>query len=161
MIDTADSLQGLEDVASLHSSDLPRAVQSAHEVGKTLGMEIQPTPHLRDWNVGSLAGQLIKKILPQTHALMDSPDTPAPGRESYNDFLDRAVPALRSLVESPQTHIAVVHNRLTTLLHALSKTGGEYPDGETLKHKGPVEPSGALILDPQWNVIYTHKPTTS
>jgi hypothetical protein len=52
-----------------------------------------------------------------------------------------------------------VHNRITTLLHAMSKNGGEYPDSELLKQKGPVEPSGLMIMDPNWRITFMHKPT--
>jgi broad specificity phosphatase PhoE len=157
MADTADTLSGVEGIRGVHSSDLPRAVQSAHEIGRTIGMEISPTDKLRDWNVGDLTGQPIKQILPYTHALIDRPDVPAPGGESYNDFLGRVVPFLRQLVETPEAHIAVVHNRITTLLHALSMNSGQYPDGDALKHKGPVDPSGLMILDPQWNIRGMYK----
>lgn len=159
MADTADSLSDVEGIHGIYSSDLVRAVQSAHEVARVHGMEIQPTSHLRDWNLGDFAGQPIKDILPATHALIDSPHVPAPNGESYNDFLGRTVPFLRQLVESPHTNIAVVHNRITTLLHAMSKTGGSEPDVETLKRKGPVEPSGLMIMDPKWNIRFLHKPT--
>lgn len=160
MADTADVLSGIEGVDGLHCSDLPRAVQSAHEVGRTLGMEIQPTPELRDWNVGDLAGQPISQILPLTHHLIDNPDTPAPGGESYNQFVDRAVPFLDKLINSPERHIAVTHNRVMTLLQSMIQTGGSHPDPNVLKGKGPVEPSGVMVVGPGWEHLDTHKPVS-
>ncbi len=159
MADTADSLSDVEGIHGIYTSDLVRAVQSAHEIARVHGMEIQPTHQLRDWNLGDFAGQPIKQILPATHALIDHPEQPAPNGESYNDFLNRTIPFLKQLVESPHTNVAVVHNRITTLLHAMSMTGGQEPHVPTLKQKGPVEPSGLMIMDPSWNVKYLHKPT--
>lgn len=152
---TAQKLARVKDeINSVHTSDLVRAVQTAHEIGVTLGKTIDATPKLRDWNVGSLAGQEIPKILPETHRLIDHPDEPAPDGESYNDFMDRAIPYMRNLVESPDVHVAVVHNRNMTLLHALSKNGGEYPDKATLKGKGPVKPGGFMAISPEWKVLH-------
>jgi len=143
-----------DDIQSVHTSDLVRAVQTAHEIGVTLGKEIEPTPKLRDWNVGDYAGQEISKILPHTLKLIDNPDEPAPGGESYNDYMDRAIPFLRTLVESPDVHVAVNHNRTMTLLHALTKNGGDYPDVNTLKGKGPVKPGGFMVVSPDWKVLH-------
>ncbi len=143
-----------DDIKDIHTSDLPRAVQTAHEIGVTMGKEINPTAQLRDWNVGDYAGQEISKILPATHHLLDNPDQPAPNGESYNDYMDRAVPFLRQLVESPDVHVAVNHNRTMTLLHALSKNGGEYPDQATLKGKGPVKPAGFMAIGPDWKILH-------
>lgn len=159
MADTADTLSGMEGISGIHTSDLPRAVQSAHEIGRVLGMEIQPTEKLRDWNVGNLAGHPIDKILPLTFQLIDHPNTPAPGGESYNDFLNRVIPFLRTLIESSQLHMAVTHNRIVTLLHAMSVNGGEHPDINILKHKGPVEPSGIYTLDQHWKPTFMNKVT--
>jgi broad specificity phosphatase PhoE len=143
-----------DDIKSVHTSDLVRAVQSAHEIGITLGKVIDPTEKLRDWNVGDYAGQEISKILPHTLRLIDNPDESAPGGESYNDYLDRAIPYLRKLVESPDVHVAINHNRTMTLLHALTKNGGEYPDTATLKTKGPVKPAGFMAISPEWKILH-------
>jgi broad specificity phosphatase PhoE len=162
MAETAHDLAPLEGSidGGLHTSDLPRAVQSAHEIGRSLGMELQPTERLRDWNLGRLAGHTTASILPTTHRLIDNPQEPAPDGESYQSFLDRAVPFLRGLVESPQVHMAVTHNRVMTLLHSLIQMGGKGIDPEVLKAPGPVKPSGLLIVGPDWRVGYIHKPNT-
>ena len=155
--ETADALGDLEGVDGLYSSDLVRAVQSAQEIARVLGMELQPTEELRDWNLGDLAGERIASILPQTHHLIDHPDEKAPGGESYNTFLERAVPFLTKLVESKKLNIAVAHNRIITLLAALCKQEGDFPDPQLVKKKGPVDPAGLLIIDPSWKITYTHK----
>jgi len=159
MADTADTLGEMEGISGLHCSDLPRAVQSAHEIGRVLGMEIQPTERLRDWNVGDLAGQPIKQILPISHSLIDNPDTPAPNGESYNDFLQRVVPFLHELVKSPNIHLAVTHNRVMTLIHSLVQTGGQSLDPDILKSKGPVEPSGIMKIEQNWEPSFMNKVT--
>jgi broad specificity phosphatase PhoE len=148
--DTAHALTGLSPV-TLYTSDLVRAVQAAQEIGRALKMEIQPRLELRDWNVGHYAGQDVQKMLPMVHAHIDHPQTLVPGGEPYQAFLARAIPFLKLLVESPQPYIGVTHNRVMTLLDALSRTGGRVPDLATLKSRGPVHPSGVLVLAPDWS----------
>lgn len=143
-----------DDIKSVHTSDLVRAVQTAHEIGLTLGKVIDPTEKLRDWNVGDFAGKEISSILPETHRLIKAGDEAPPGGEPYNDFLDRAIPYLRRLVESNDVHVAVNHNRTMTLLHALVKNGGDYPDQATLLGKGPVAPAGWMAISPSWKILH-------
>ena len=159
--ETADSLMPLDDVKTIYTSDLFRAVQSAQEIGMALDMELTPTENLRDWNVGDYTGQEVAKNLTATHALIDNPTKPAPNGEPYQTFLDRTVPFLVALVESKDLVIAVTHNRVMTLLNALLSSKGDHPDIATLKQKGPVEPSGIMIIDPKWKVVYQSKAAKS
>lgn len=160
MAETAQKLAPLRgQIAGLHSSDLVRAVQSAHEIGQSLGMPIQPTDQLRDWDTGDYTGQEISKILPATHKLIDTPDTPAPNGESYNNFASRVMPFLDKLINDPKgIHVAVTHNRVMTLLQALSANEGSHPDPDILKGKGPVEPGGFLIMGPGHEILHSEKP---
>jgi len=152
--DTAEGLEGLEDVKHIYCSDLVRGVQTAHEIAHSLSMVIEPEEQLRDWDVGDYTGKAIKDILPDTHALIDNPKKPAPGGEAYQDFLDRCVPFLEKLVASEDTNIAVSHARVVTLLKALCKNKGEYPDTPTLKKKAPIDPAGIMIVQPGWKIVY-------
>lgn len=155
MIDTAESLTGVEDIKALYCSDLVRSVQSAEEIAHVLAMPIDPREDLRDWNIGEYAGQEIKKILKDLHSFMDDPMKKVPGGEPYQSFLNRAIPFITELVESDDLCIAITHNRVMTLIAALCKNKGKHPDTETLKSKGPVDPAGVLIVRNDWTISYS------
>ncbi len=48
----------------LHSSDLSRAKDTADAVSKTTGLKVSLHHDLRPWNLGKLAGQPTKQVLP-------------------------------------------------------------------------------------------------
>lgn len=136
------------------TSDLPRAVQTAHDVATSLGSVIQPRAELKDWNTGNLVGTPVKSALPTIFNHLDHPQMPIPGGESFRDFFMRDVPFLKRLIEDPNPHVAVSHNRVTTLVHALSASRGEKLDMNIMKNKGPIDPSGFMVIQPNWNISY-------
>jgi len=150
---TAETLSDMDKVATLYSSDVVRAIQSAHEIARTLSMEIEPVMELRDWNLGDYVGQEVELVLEEVLEHIDTPNKVVKGGESYQTFLDRAVPFLKELVESNSLYIAVTHARVFGLLKALSITGGEEPDPETLRKKAPVKPSGIMIISKKWKIL--------
>jgi len=156
--ETAQMLGGTPEVAGIHSSDLVRAVQSAHEIGQALQMPISPTPALRDWNIGHYTGESVIQHLDTMHSFIDNPHLAIPDGESYNDFLGRVFPFLDSLVKDPGNHIVVTHNRVMTLIRALASHGGQAINTELLKRKSPVEPSGALVVRPDWTIAHAFRP---
>jgi probable phosphoglycerate mutase len=141
---------------SFHSSPLKRAIQTAEPIGHEINMSPRVTDSLKDWNVGELTGRDVKDTLPTIHAYMDRPNSVIPGGESYNSFASRTIPFLRNLIESKHTHLVVSHNRVMTLLHAMSKGKGKGIDINHLKQKGPIEPSGILSLDPNYDMDILH-----
>jgi broad specificity phosphatase PhoE len=112
-------------VAHIYSSDLYRARQTADAVVKATLAPIVHTPDLRPWNVGALAGQRVKDILPILRQLEVDPSQPAPGGESFLQFCDRYSRKLEELLEiarrSKTCIVAVTHVRnllaAPTLLH--------------------------------------------
>lgn len=156
--DTGEILEEIEGITAIFTSDLVRAVQSATEIGNALNMMITPMEELRDWNTGDYAGQSVKDNLDKIHAFIDSPNKKIPGGESYQQYLDRTIPFLKALIEDDELHLVVTHNRTMTLLRALCKNGGEYPDNALLKRKAPVEPSGFILINQDWEITYAYKP---
>lgn len=157
MVDTAESLEDVEDIKAIYCSDLVRAVQSAEEVAHALSMPIIPREEVRDWDSGDMAGKEIKEVLPLMHKAYENPGMKVPGGETFQTFLDRCVPFLDKLVKSDDLNIVVTHNRVMTLIKALSVNGGKHPDTETLKRKGPVEPSGVIVVGTDWKIRYMLK----
>jgi broad specificity phosphatase PhoE len=102
-------------VAHIYSSDLYRARQTADAVAKATLAPILHTSDLRPWNVGTLAGQRVKDILPILQQLELDPSQPAPAGESFLQFCDRYSRKLEELLEiahrSEACIVAVTHVR--------------------------------------------------
>jgi broad specificity phosphatase PhoE len=111
---TAQSLRKHR-VSLIYCSDLSRARQTAQAVAQATGAPIVYTPELRPWNVGSLAGQRVKDILPQLQELESNPALPAPDGESFIQFYERYERRLQELLlvaSSTREHIvAITHVR--------------------------------------------------
>ena len=138
---------------SFHASDLYRAQQTAHIVGKHIGMTPTFMPELRDWNTGDLAGQPVEDMLPLIHHLVDHPDIPTPNGESFNAFLARFEPPIRKFVASPGLHLVVGHAREAAVLEGIaSPVGGvgRNIDSAIVKEKPRVQPGGILMISPEW-----------
>ena len=156
----AEKLKSLKlDFKDLHTSPLKRSVQTADHVSNEVGMEPIKTDKLTDWNTGNFTGKTVQETLSDIHNFMNNPSKSIPGGESFNDFKKRAIPFLKSLVESDDNHLVVTHNRVVTLLKALSNSDGTNPDMSTMKKKGPLEPGGIMTIDPEWNAQIVHKGT--
>lgn len=148
----AENLKGIP-IASFHSSDLPRAAETASHVTNAIGMPATHTFNLRDWNTGDLAGQKFPDVKDHLFHLIDNPDTPAPNGESLNTYIQRFVPFVKSLVESPDTHLVVGHARGTQVLRALADNNGEWITPKPLKDKPVTDPGQSLIISPDWSTI--------
>lgn len=153
--EVAEDFDGVEDIDAIYCSDLVRTVQTAQEIAQVLSMVLTPCEELRDWNYGDYAGVAFsKKILKALHDLMEEPNKKAPNGESFQTFLDRAVSFIRKVVEDKAIQVAVTHNRVITLIAALAVNKGKYPDMATLKKKGPIDPGGIMIINPDWKIVY-------
>lgn len=153
--DIAETLKGVSP-HTLHTSDLPRAHETAKIIGKHIGATPSPSEHLRTWHVGDLAGQKHDDVETHIHRLLDNPDEPAPNGESINSFIQRSVPHLHKMVTSPDTHIMVGHGRHAQVLSQLIHSGGEHVDPRSMKGDIPIEPGQSMIVSPDWTS--THKP---
>ena len=140
---------------TFQTSDLHRAKQTATIVGQHLGMTPTLDSNVRDWNTGALAGKKVLEVLPQLQHLIDHPQESAPQGEPFQTYLDRFVPAMKTLVTSPGTHLVVGHARGGAILDGLaSRVGGvgDQVDPAMVKEKPRVQPGGVMLIDPQWHV---------
>jgi broad specificity phosphatase PhoE len=142
-------------------SDLNRTMQTGKIIGDTLGVTVTPDPRVRDWNTGSMAGQLVKDVLPQMQHLIKNPDEPAPDGESVNDYRNRFEPLMRELVASPGVHLVVGHARGATLLQGAADPeggkGGDIPISFLL-NRPTVKPGGILIINRNWDTTVDNPP---
>jgi broad specificity phosphatase PhoE len=153
---TAETLKGIQP-SSFHTSDLPRAIQTADHISKVIGMPANPTFNLRDWHTGDMAGQRFPDIKDQLFHHMDNPDEPAPNGEALNSYLGRFLPFVKQLVEDKDPHLVVGHARGTQVLHALSAGNGQFLHPEVLKGKPAVDPGGVMIISHDWTMTPDHK----
>lgn len=135
-----------------HTSPLMRAVQTSKIISSELRKGFSPTDKLKDWNVGNLTGKPVNETLPIIHQHLDNINEPIPGGESYKSFYDRTVPYLEKLAKDEDNHLVVTHNRVTTLLHAMSKN-----DPSLMKRKGPLHPGGIMMVHPDFSIDVIHK----
>jgi probable phosphoglycerate mutase len=116
-------------VEQIYCSDLYRARQTADAVVKATLAPILHTSDLRPWNLGTLAGQRVKDILPILRQLELDPSQPAPEGESFLQFCERYSRKLEELLDIASRAkgciVAVTHVRnllaAPTLLHGGDK----------------------------------------
>jgi broad specificity phosphatase PhoE len=117
-------------IAAIYCSDLLRAQQTAAAIARATNVPVTLTGDLRPWNVGSLAGQQVSKILNELQLLELDPNRPAPDGESFLQFYDRYSLKLTELLKladrSSGCIVAVTHVRnllaAPTILHGGDKT---------------------------------------
>jgi len=102
-------------VASLHCSDLSRALDTARVVGQQIGLDPRPDPRLREGNRGDWEGRLfvdIDREDPDGYAawLRAGPDFRFPGGESLQEQSDRVAAALDEIrATAPLPALIVCH----------------------------------------------------
>lgn len=149
-------------VAQIYSSDLYRARQTADAVERATGTGVTHTADLRPWNVGTLAGQRVKDILPILQQLERDPSLPAPGGECFLSFCERYLRQLEQLLEiaarSADHIIAVTHVRNLLAAPALLNGGDR---GRIPVSGGPK--TGSLVWVEKngkgWNLRVDEPPT--
>jgi len=88
------------DIRRIFSSDLPRAMQTAHPTADMLGLEIEVKPEFRETNNGELAGMKNVTALRRFPGMFWNTldwDQHYPGGESPHEFYDRITSAWESL----------------------------------------------------------------
>ncbi len=105
------------------SSDMARAADTAGELAETLGLAVETDPRLRELSFGVFEGKKIadcEKEYPDVVARWHSGDYDfaAPGGETRRELMARTRAALASLLEAPQSHIAIfTHGGTLNALH--------------------------------------------
>ena len=112
----ADTVAAGEPVASLWTSDLSRAAETARIVGERIGLEPRPDPRLREGNRGQWEGRLfidIQREDPDGYAAWRraGPNFRFPGGESLQEHADRVAVALGEIRASGELPALVVCHR--------------------------------------------------
>lgn len=137
------------------TSDLVRAKQTALSVAEHAKIpQISINHNFRPWHLGDLAGKDVKETLPTLeHHAGNIPDQPIPGGESFNNFKNRFLSAIKDIhsKHAGKTIAVVAHHRNDRTMAAWEKKG--MPDDlsvdvKTFMKKG-IEPATArkIVLD--------------
>lgn len=124
-----DSLPSLKkaNLDGLITSDLQRTVATAQIISKELGIPIlEKSTALRPWHLGYLTGQPVKPNLPILERyIKDTPNTPVPGGESFNQFKVRVLRFIQSVQQRyPNDKIGIVtHHRNERLIQGWMDEG--------------------------------------
>ncbi len=109
-------------IARIYCSTLVRAEETARAIAQAIDVPLTPTRGLLPWNVGRMAGEPVREMLPKMKLLTANPETPAPGGEAFADFgrrfLGELVRLLGEAREQDQTLCAVTHTRNMQLTKA-------------------------------------------
>jgi broad specificity phosphatase PhoE len=124
----------------LFSSDLQRAVKTAHIISQAAGIPLAPPSHgLRPWNLGHFQGAESAEIAPQMKMFVDNAGQRVPGGESFNEFRTRFFSTMRGLLARTQFRMGIIsHHRNERLLAATEKAGWQgFDKTEFAKHGSP------------------------
>lgn len=111
------------------SSNLKRALTTAKYIAAACHAPIDETPALRPWDVGRWAGKPVSQVLPGMKKLVEHPDMPAPGGESFGQFAKRFLGALSQILayakEKDIDLCVVTHTRNLQLTKAWIDAGAK------------------------------------
>lgn len=145
------------------TSPLQRAVQTASILADGVA-QVYPNKSLLPWNLGDLAGKLVKDIVPRLDHLQELPDLKVTNGESYRTFFNRWTAAVKRLQVYSQVHtdevlVGVVHSRNVL---ALASIVGDHPIGDVPVKGGPRPGSVIRISKPdgEWIMDVIHDPET-
>ena len=122
-------------VKVITSSDLPRATQSVNMIADRMAERPQviATARARTWNTGE-GGKPEKEAREKRKAYMQEPDTPMPGGESANDFLQRFSSFLHSeshkAQQEPDKKRALVLHGHQAMTAEKTLNGGDIEDAD-------------------------------
>ena len=156
--ETARQLAG-HPINVIYSSDLLRARQTAEAVQKVSGARIVHSSHLRPWNLGTLAGQLVHDIIPTLERLNRQLNEKAPGGESFDEFYERysrQIEEILAVAEGSSGYVAAVtHGRNFMALPTILQKG----DRSHIPVMSPVSTAGVFIVekhDNNWRIATNH-----
>jgi broad specificity phosphatase PhoE len=125
----------------IFSSDLQRAVKTAHIISQSAGIPLaQPVHGLRPWNLGHFQGVESARIAPQMKMFVNNPRQRVPGGESFNEFGTRFISTLRGLMAKTQFRMGIIsHHRNERYLSAMEKADWKgFDKTEFAKHGSPT-----------------------
>jgi broad specificity phosphatase PhoE len=113
----------------IYASDLKRAVKTAEIIADSHGLKVIPIEGFRPLNYGTLNGKPLTEIQDQLDDLTEewktNPDAKAPKGESFTEFQNRNLSALKKILSQNDIEILLLvgHLRNSLLFHEYAVTG--------------------------------------
>ncbi len=145
----AQTLQGIP-FASIYSSPVLRAQQTAQIVSEQVGVPVEVTEALREWNVGIYegttgpAGWKLHREVQEDWFFHNKPESKMPGGENLIEIKNRFVPFIETLIEQNQDSdrniLCVAHGGLYTAMLPLILKNIDYAfaDEHGIPHTTPT-----------------------
>ncbi len=117
----------------IFSSDLPRAVLTAQEIGKDSKTQIILMAGLREVDWGGLVGYPLRKLDPLPGGNTDNYSIDA-GQEPFSDVVDRVYECMDDILQvaqSGQTIAIIAHGTIVRLIQFFLKNPGVKPNVES------------------------------
>lgn len=134
-------------IRAFYTSDLQRARETAHILGRTLGMTPTPTAAWREMNIGTWSGlttaEVVSRYPEEWERLRQGEDLPRGGGETFAEFQGRLLRAIHTCIE---THVGqdvavVTHGGAVRalLLHCKGWAVSRFGDIEKIGNTGVSE----------------------
>jgi len=156
--ETARQLAGHR-INVIYSSDLLRARQTAEALQRVSGARVVHSPHLRPWNLGTLAGKKVHDIIPTLERLNRKLSERAPGGESFDEFYERYARQIEEILAVAESSAgcvaAVTHGRNFMALPTILEKG----DRSRIPVMSPVSTAGVFMVEKHanaWRIASNH-----
>ncbi len=109
-----EQLKGTK-IDGIFSSDLVRARETGDIINKGHKVPIVSSAALRPWNLGKYQGKVTDDVIGEINKHINSPDSPVPDGETFNEFRERYIGFLdriiRQAIQEKQTLAVTTHLR--------------------------------------------------
>lgn len=152
---SADKLKG-HDIASLKTSPMQRAKETAERISDTIGMPVEEDEGLTPLDAGYLSGMTHEVAKARIEYYVQHPDKPIPEGQPYGEWWDGATSRMeKRLKEAEKTpgraHVDVLHSSEIASMPLIIK--GEPPQIWSKQIPGPGNISAVKKVGGKWNFI--------
>ena len=142
----ADELKD-KGIKRIYASDMDRTRKTADILGDKIGVEPSFSKEFRPWNLGKFQGKPTKDVMNDINYYIQNSHLQVPDGESFKEFQDRFLNALKGIMSEKITCAIVTHFRNTKLVESWIKNGqkGNTIDKNEMKKDG-VSTGGILEL---------------
>ena len=135
-------------VTRIYTTDLQRGVETAEPLSEQTKAPISRHVELRPWHYGQWTGMPTDQALPLLDNLVNHPTVPAPGGESFLQFLTRFLPFVLPLLRQPTLSAVVTHGRNVKALEAYLANHGHGLNMQVWSSAPLIPPAGVLYATP-------------
>lgn len=140
-------------VTSLRASDILRSKQAAEIISRVIGIRPVYTRGLEPIDLGKLTGVSSDEAKPQiTHLIVDEPNKPFPGGQSYNQWRTQVHPEVLlflTQIRNGKRPAIMTHGTLANYMDAIVSGGGLLAPNKDVLRNDPRQEPGTI-----WTVAF-------